>query len=86
MKGFKAIPGFISDKIVMKEIVVRGALGVTYGAYESAIRLIESRTLPLERLHTHNFSLEEAETAIRTLAREIEGEESIHSCLIPGKD
>ncbi|MEE8556540.1 MAG: alcohol dehydrogenase catalytic domain-containing protein [Myxococcota bacterium] len=84
VKGFKEIPGFISDKIVMKEIVVRGALGVTYRAYESAIRLIESRTLPLERLHTHNFSLEEAETAIRTLAREIEGEESIHSCLLPG--
>jgi threonine dehydrogenase-like Zn-dependent dehydrogenase len=85
VKGFKAIPEFVSDKIVMKEISVRGAMGVTYSAYASAIRLIESRRRPLEKMHTHSFPLREAETAIRTLAREIEGEESVHSCLLPGK-
>ena len=34
-------------------------------------------------MHTHEFPLADAELAIRTLAREIEGDESIHSCLIP---
>jgi hypothetical protein len=34
-------------------------------------------------MHTHDFKLEDAELAIKTLARQIEGEESIHSCLIP---
>jgi hypothetical protein len=34
-------------------------------------------------MHTHNFELEEAELAIKTLARQIEGRESVHSCLIP---
>jgi hypothetical protein len=34
-------------------------------------------------MHTHDFALDEAELAIRTLAREIPGEESIHSCLLP---
>jgi hypothetical protein len=34
-------------------------------------------------MHTHDFTLREAELAIRTLAREIPGEESIHSCLLP---
>jgi hypothetical protein len=34
-------------------------------------------------MHTHDFPLEEAELAIRMLAREIPGQESIHSCLIP---
>jgi threonine dehydrogenase-like Zn-dependent dehydrogenase len=86
VKGFKAVPEFVSDKIVMKEITPRGAIGVTYEGYASAIRLIESRRLPLEDLHTHSFPLREAETAIRTLAREIEGAESVHSCLLPGKD
>ena len=86
VKGFKAIPEFISDKIVMKEISIRGAMGVTYPAYAAAIRLIESRKVPLEKMHTHEFGLRDAETAIRTLAREIPGEESIHSCLLPGKD
>jgi threonine dehydrogenase-like Zn-dependent dehydrogenase len=83
VKGFKPIPDFISDIIVGKEITIKGAIGVTSSGYQSAIRAIESGTLPLEQMHTHNFKLEEAELAIRTLAREIEGQESIHSCLIP---
>jgi threonine dehydrogenase-like Zn-dependent dehydrogenase len=83
VKGFKPVPEFISDKIVMKEISIRGAIGVTSTGYRSAIRLIESRKYPIENMHTHDFDLRDAELAIRTLAREIEGDESIHSCLIP---
>ncbi len=83
VKGFKEIPGFISDKIVMKEVSIHGAIGVTSTGYANAIRLIESRKYPIEAMHTHDFGLRDAERAIRTLAREIEGEESIHSCLIP---
>ena len=83
MKGFKSIPDFISDKIVLKELRVMGAMGVTRSGYASAIRLLEKRRHPVEKMHTHNFKLEEAELAIKTLAREIEGQESIHSCLIP---
>ena len=83
VKGFKPIPNFISDKIVMKEVSIHGAIGVTRTGYANAIRLIESRSHPVEKMHTHDFRLDEADLAIRTLAREIEGEESIHSCLIP---
>ncbi len=83
VKGFKPIPDFISDKIVLKEIVMRGAIGVTSSGYRSAIRLLESGRVPVEQMHTHRFPLREAELAIRTLSREIPGEESIHSCLIP---
>lgn len=83
VKGFKEIPGFISDKIVMKEVSIHGAIGVTRTGYANAIRLIESGKYPIEAMHTHDFGLRDAELAIRTLAREIEGEESIHSCLIP---
>jgi threonine dehydrogenase-like Zn-dependent dehydrogenase len=85
-KGFKSIPDFVSDKIVLKEIAVRGAIGVTSSGYRRAIELIEARRHPLERMHTHDFPLREAELAIRTLAREIPDEESIHSCLFPGRD
>ena len=83
VKGFKEIPGFISDKVVMKEISIQGAIGVTRSGYANAIRLLESRRYDVEQMHTHDFGLDEAELAIRTLAREIPGEESIHSCLIP---
>jgi threonine dehydrogenase-like Zn-dependent dehydrogenase len=83
VKGFREIPNFVSDKIVMKEIRMRGAIGVTSTGYRSAIRLIESGRTPIESMHTHEFALRDAELAIRTLAREIPGEESIHSCLLP---
>ncbi|MCH2172508.1 zinc-binding dehydrogenase [Myxococcota bacterium] len=86
VKGFKEIPGFVSDKVVLKEVTLRGAIGVTSRGYQNAIQLIESQKVPIERMHTHDFGLDEAELAIRTLAREIPGDESIHSCLLPGKD
>jgi threonine dehydrogenase-like Zn-dependent dehydrogenase len=84
VKGFRAVEGLVSDIIVMKEIQVMGAIGVTSTGYRSAIRLLESGRVPVEKMHTHDFDLEDAELAIRTLAREIPDDESIHSCLIPG--
>jgi threonine dehydrogenase-like Zn-dependent dehydrogenase len=86
VKGFKPVPDFISDKIVMKEIRIKGAIGVTSSGYQSAIRLLESRKTDIQRMHTHRFGLRDAELAIRTLAREIPGEESVHSCLLPDTD
>jgi threonine dehydrogenase-like Zn-dependent dehydrogenase len=83
VKGFRAVPDFVSDLVVVKEITIRGAFAVTSRAYEAAIRLIEAGNVPLGRIHTHDFGLEDAELAIRTLAGEAPGEASIHSCLRP---
>ena len=83
VKGFKTVDQFVSDLIVMKEITIKGAIGVTSSGYDRAIRLIESGRIDFNSMHTHDFPLADAELAIRTLAREIEGDESIHSCLIP---
>jgi threonine dehydrogenase-like Zn-dependent dehydrogenase len=83
VKGFKEIPGFVSDKVVMKELSIRGAIGVTQSGYANAIRLIESGRYPIEKMHTHDFGLREAELAIKTLARQVPGDASIHSCLLP---
>ncbi len=83
VKGFKTVDQFVSDLIVMKEITIKGAIGVTSSGYDRAIRLIESGRIDFSLMHTHDFPLADAELAIRTLAREIEGDESIHSCLIP---
>ena len=57
VKGFKEVPGFISDKVVMKEVTIKGAIGVTSTGYANAIRLLESRKYPVERMHTHDFDL-----------------------------
>ncbi len=42
VKGFRAVDNFVSDLIVMKEINIKGAIGVTSSGYKAAIRLIES--------------------------------------------
>ena len=83
VKGFKPVPDFVSDLVVVKEVTIVGAFGVTARAYDAAIRLIEAGRVPLAQLHTHDFRLEDAERAIQTLAGELPGETSIHSCLIP---
>jgi len=83
IKGFKPVPDFISDLAVVKEVTIKGAFGVTARAYEQAIKLIESGRVPLEKMHTHDFSLDQAELAIQTLAGEAAGAASIHSCLVP---
>jgi threonine dehydrogenase-like Zn-dependent dehydrogenase len=82
VKGMKPVPNFVSDKVVLKEIALLGAIGVTYEAYERAIRLIESRRVPLEKLATHAFPLADAERAIRTLAGEIPGESAVCCSLL----
>ncbi len=84
VKGFKPVDGFVSDLVVVKELTLLGAFGVTSRAYEVAIRLIESGRVPLARMHTHDFPLVEAERAIQMLAGEVPGEQSIHACLVPG--
>ncbi len=85
VKGMKSVDNFISDLIVLKEINIRGAIGVTSTGYKSAINLIESGRVNFQKMHTHEFDLSDADLAIRTLGREVEGEGSIHSCLIPPK-
>ena len=83
VKGFVPVPDFVSDLVVVKELRIMGAFGVTSPAYQAAIHLIEAGRVPVERMHTHDFALEEAEHAIRLLAGDIPGEQSIHSCLLP---
>ena len=82
-KGQKPVADFFSDRIVIKELTMLGALGVDYDGYDRAVRLIESGKYPLEKMHTHTMPLEEAERAIDMLAGKIPGEEAIHIALVP---
>jgi len=82
-KGPKPVPDFVVDRIIMKELTLIGALGVDYDNYDRAIRLIESGKYPLERMHTHTLPLDQAERALRILAREEPGEDAVHIALVP---
>lgn len=63
----RGVPDFPTDEVAMRFQTIRGVRTVDYRSYQQAIRLIESGRVPVERLHTHHFPLEEAATAIRTL-------------------
>jgi 2-desacetyl-2-hydroxyethyl bacteriochlorophyllide A dehydrogenase len=82
-KGPKPVPDFIVDRVIVKELTLKGALGVDYENYKRAVRLIESGKYPLERMHTHTIKLEEAERALRILSGEALGENAIHVALVP---
>ena len=58
---------FTPDAVIQKGATVVGAFGVDSRAYKEAIAIIESGRFPLEKLHTHSFSLEQTPHAIETL-------------------
>lgn len=80
---YNKVDGFDANRVLMKEITILGALAVDYPAYEAAIRIIESRKYPLELMHTHTLSLDEADRAVRILGNEVDGEYGIHLSLVP---
>jgi threonine dehydrogenase-like Zn-dependent dehydrogenase len=82
LKGRRPVP-LVTDAIIQKGATVVGAYSVDARAYLEAIRIIESGALPLEKMHTHTFCLEDAARAVETLAGEIEGEEAIHVSIAP---
>ena len=81
--GAKPIPNMIGDRIVHKEIKIQGVMTHDFRAVIPAIRLIESGKYPLAKMSTHTFSLERADIAIRTVGREVSGEEPIHVTIVP---
>lgn len=83
MKGPTPVPGFLSDKVVTKELTVMGALGVDWRSYETAVRIVESGKYPLEKMHTHTLPLDEAARGLEMLAGRVPGEDAIHIALVP---
>jgi threonine dehydrogenase-like Zn-dependent dehydrogenase len=83
MKGPRPVEHFYNDRVVVKELTIRGVFGVDSAAYAPAVRLIESGKYPLAKMHTHTLPLEDAEHALKLLAGDIEGEEAIHIALVP---
>jgi threonine dehydrogenase-like Zn-dependent dehydrogenase len=83
LKGQRPVEGFYNDRVVGKDLTIRGVFGVDFQAYAPAVRLIESGKYPLEMLHTHTLGLGDAERALQILAREVPGEAAVHIALVP---
>jgi threonine dehydrogenase-like Zn-dependent dehydrogenase len=84
LKGRRPTPDLFADDVIYKELTIRGVLSMPYDDFERAVRLLELRKYPFEKLHTHSFPVEQAELAIRTLAGKVEGTAAIHVAIVPG--
>jgi threonine dehydrogenase-like Zn-dependent dehydrogenase len=75
-------PDFDPDQLFLKELTIKGVRGRTAREMRKAIALLESGKYPLEKLATHQFNLDEVETAIRTVGGE--GDRgAIHVSVVP---
>ena len=66
VKG-QGIPGFPSDEVALRYQTIKGVRAVDYHSFQRAVRLIESGTVPIHKLHTHHYPLEAAADAVRSL-------------------
>jgi threonine dehydrogenase-like Zn-dependent dehydrogenase len=78
-----AIPDLKNDRIFIKELTIKGVKNADYDSFETAVRLIESRKYPFEKMHTHSFALEEIDRAINTLAGRVAGQQAVSVSLDP---
>ncbi|TKJ35166.1 zinc-binding dehydrogenase [Blastococcus sp. CCUG 61487] len=79
IKG-RPVPEFSTDAVLGRSITLKGVLGVHARNFRRAISVLESRRFPLERMHTHAFSIDAADEALQVLA---EGEGAIHVSVRP---
>jgi threonine dehydrogenase-like Zn-dependent dehydrogenase len=83
LKGGAAVPGLISDRIVLRQLRLQGVGGHDGASVEAALDLIASHSFPLHLMRTHTLPLAAAEKAVRMVGREVPGEEPIHVTLVP---
>jgi threonine dehydrogenase-like Zn-dependent dehydrogenase len=78
-----AIPDLKNDRIFSKELTIRGVKNADFDSFAIAVKLIESRRYPFEKMHTHSFALDDIELAIKTLAGRVAGEHAVSVSLNP---
>jgi len=71
------------DKIIFKEVTLLGVFTHDITGVIPAIKLAESGKYPFEKMITHRFPLDQAETAVQVAAREVEGENPIKVVIVP---
>lgn len=72
----------VAEPIVRKGLVVKGVRGRDFQAVEEALALLASGRLPLHRLRTHRFGLEETDTALRVQGGRLDPS-AIHVAVVP---
>ena len=76
------IENFPAGKLGDKTLTLRGVRGRFRSSVKAAIKIMESGRYPLEELCTHHYSVEEMETGLRQVARELD-KEVLHVAMMP---
>lgn len=91
-KGTIVVPGMYGtdtripydfDTITYKEARILGAHTHNMASCDKAIKLVESRKYPFEKMVTHKFKLDEAEHAVKLVGGEIPGERCVKAVIEP---
>jgi alcohol dehydrogenase len=90
LKSHAVVPGFVSDKVVLRGLTIYGSNGArATRAHDpnrpirKALEIMASGRYRLELMCTHSFPLEEAEKAVKVIGRAVSGEDGIHVTISP---
>ena len=82
LKSFQPVDNLITDKIVINEIQLIGLLSAGWVSIERSLDILRRRGSELGPLCSHMFPLEDTDTAVRALGREVDdGNEVVHIAL-----
>lgn len=79
--GGSGVPGFVTDKMIWKELTVRGACGHDCVSVSAALEVLKAKRYPVEGFCTHTFPIEESEEAILTVGGQRDGD-AIHVVVV----
>jgi threonine dehydrogenase-like Zn-dependent dehydrogenase len=84
VQGGASFADFPMTELSQKDITLRQARGHSWHAVERGLRLMATRRYPLHLMHTHDFSLAEADVAVRaTGGLSIDATRALHVSVLP---
>ncbi len=83
LMGTSTATSLYTDQFIWKEIRLQGVFTHSAESTRAAVKLVETRRYPLERMVTHRFSLDEAEQAVRAAGGELPDLKPIKTVIVP---